>query len=304
MQNKKTAQLIQRISAGIMDLVIAFIISTFLSSLIISPLFTNMEDYKSNYEIYETKLVETNLFKKDSNNSNKLTCIIDLLDEQGKTTFSLDKVEEYDSVIVLFYTEYGEEKVTEYHNTKKDYSIFTYSESESKYVLVDNPSINEVYTFFMNSYNDAANYFFEVDEEAYKSYYYLTLMNKISLITTIGITLLICYIIIPLLSKDGQTIAKRIFALDVRSIKDDAPASKIQVLFREAFYVFIVLILSYFTYFIPLIISLGFMIFERNNLSLHDYVSGTYVRDLVLVVPEEEREYNENIIDVEAREVN
>ena len=46
------------------------------------------------------------------------------------------------------------------------------------------------------------------------------------------------------------------------------------------------------------------LIFEKNHLSLHDYVSGTYVRDLVLVIPEEEREYNENIIDVEAKEVN
>ena len=129
-------------------------------------------------------------------------------------------------------------------------------------------------------------------------------MSTYSVISSIGLTLIVCFIIIPLLSKQGQTIAKKIFKLEVRSIKEDKEPSKMQILLREAFYVGVVVVLSLFTSGIPMVLSVMFLLLNKHNLSLQDYVSGTYVKDTVITLNEEERPYDENIIDVEAREVN
>ena len=61
---------------------------------------------------------------------------------------------------------------------------------------------------------------------------------------------------------------------------------------------FVEIILSYFIYFIPIMISILFVLINKNHLSLHDYIGQTYVIDALKVEQKED-----NVIDVDVKEL-
>ena len=297
MHKLKPASKVQRIFAAFMDLMIAFLFATLLSTFVVNPLLVNSTSYQDSYSVYENGLLSTELYQKDENNSSNLTCVIDLLNSDGTSMFNVEKISEYDEKLVSFYSNYSNEKVEEYQNTKETSNIYTKNEL-NEYVLVDSVNINDAYNFFATSYINATKYFFTQNESVNDAYYLLSLTSTYALIIPTGISLLICYILIPLLFKDGQTIAKKLFSLKVVSLKEDKILTKKQIILRELFFVFVEIILSYFIYFIPIMISILFVLINKNHLSLHDYIGQTYVIDALKVEQKED-----NVIDVDVKEL-
>ena len=301
MQKMTPASKFQRMFAAIMDIMLAFLFATLLSSFVVSPIIANSNAYKDNYLIYENGLIATKLYQKDENNSNKLTCIIDLTNPDGSIIFNIEKLEEYDEKLIEFYSNYSVDAVERYQNTKAESNIYIKNES-NQYVLTESININDAYNFFATSYIDATKYYFEQNEIVNNAYYYLSISSTYALIIPAIISLLICYIVLPIVFKDGQTIAKKLFSLKVVSLKSDKTLNKGQVVLREMFFVIVELVLSYFTYCIPLIVSVVFMLLNKNHLSFHDYIGQTYVIDCLNVDKKEER-HDANIIDVDVKEI-
>ena len=297
MHKLKPANKVQRIFAAFMDLMIAFLLATILSSFIVNPLFVNSTSYQESYSVYENGLLSTQLYQKDENNGQKLTCVIDLLNQDGTVMFNVEKISEYDEKLVSFYSNYSNEKVEEYQNTKETSNVYIKNAS-NEYVVIETVNVNDAYNFFATSYVNATKYFFTQNESVNEAYYVLSLTSTYATIIPTGISLLICYILMPLLFKDGQTIAKKLFSLKVVSLKEDKILTKKQIILRELFFVFVEIVLSYFTYFIPIIISILFVLMNKNHLSLHDYVGQTYVIDTLSV-----EQKKDNVIDVDVKEL-
>ena len=297
MDKIKHASKLHRIFAAVMDILIAVVFASLISLLIINPIFVNSAPYKENYSVYENGLLSTQLYQKDENNSSKLTCVIDLLNSDGSVMFSVDKINDYDNNLISFYSNYSSEKVEEYQNTKETSNIYIKNEL-NEYVLVESVDINEAYSFFSTSYINATKYFFSQNESVNDAYYFLSLTSRYSTIIPIGISLLLCYILMPLILKDGQTIAKKLFSLKVISLKEDKQLTKGQIVLRGLFFVFVELVLSYFMYFIPVVISILFLLINKNHLSLHDYIGQTSVIDAL-----SGEQTRDNVIDVEVKEL-
>ena len=61
MQKMTPASKFQRMFAAIMDIMLAFLFATLLSSFVVSPIIANSNAYKDNYLIYENGLIATKL---------------------------------------------------------------------------------------------------------------------------------------------------------------------------------------------------------------------------------------------------
>ena len=107
----------------------------------------------------------------------------------------------------------------------------------------------------------------------------------------------ILFCVVPLVNKDGKTLGK--FALGMKVVNQDGEApSKLQIIIRESFIIFVELVLGFYTYFLIPLVSLGLILFTKNELSLHDLVAKTDVVPTKIkyeVVKEEDDEYYKTI---------
>lgn len=270
-----------RIGAALVDLFLTMLLLTVLSSLIVSPILSGSEKYQTSYEIYSTGLVSTGLYVEDEQNSGRLVALIDAVsDAENGTTFSLERADTYDQALIQFYTFYSQEKVSEYLETKKTSGIFTYDSGTDTFSLTEGVSATAAYSFFSGAYTTATSFYLERNEAENQAYRTLRTYATLSNVLCIGISVAIVYLLIPLLLKDGRTLGKKLFAMKVMSAKDyTAKAKWYQILLREVFFVCVELILSYFTYMVPLLLGTVFLCANKKHVALHDYVGGTLVVD-------------------------
>ena len=90
-------------------------------------------------------------------------------------------------------------------------------------------------------------------------------------------TVLVIYLLIPLLNKDGTTIGKKMLQMRVIDSKTGKNASKFQLLIRFTFFALINVVLGYFTYSISIFISILMMFFNKQRQTIHDVVSSTMI---------------------------
>lgn len=113
---------------------------------------------------------------------------------------------------------------------------------------------------------------------------YLALATKLSdyftweLLISTAIALLIFYLLIPMLLKDGKTIGKQVFGLALVN-KLGYKVSKLQIFFRFLAFAVVEVIGSFYTIMGTILISYTIMIFGKKNLSIHDYLASTRVID-------------------------
>lgn len=116
-----------------------------------------------------------------------------------------------------------------------------------------------------------------VSTEEYNKYNqkYIEIMEKYSGITyaiSIVASIVILFMIIPIFSNNGKTLGKLIFKVSIVTNYYQKP-NKLQVFIRQFFFVLLT-----FT-FIPTIISLILVLFDKQGKSLHDYISSTRLID-------------------------
>ena len=290
---RKKASLNNRLAAACLDIFILMMGFILLNNFFVTPIFNLASDYNQVYDTYVQELVDSRMYKEDENNN-----VIFVLDN-----FTLDELTTYDEIITYNYNleEYstnGPSALEEFKNSKTDMmkEYFTYDQETDTYTPnQDNES--EILTFYSNAFNDLSSFLLVNNETLANAYSKLNFYNQIERFISILIVSIVLYIVIPLILKNGQTIGKKVLKVYVVECdKEGLGLSTSKLLLREGTFVVVEVILSMFTYYIPLILSLIVLVATKNRVSLHDVVSRTMVIDTLEDIPEKEEIVDKRLI--------
>lgn len=284
--NNKANNGSKRIWAAVIDLVIFYILMIVFTSFVVQPIINVTTDYEQRYQIYETTLVEKKLVSKSDNG-----LVLTISD------FDVAKIDQYEQVLIDLYSD--ESYLTEGNTGLKDYldskkkadKVFSYVEETDSFTFIGNKET--AYEFYASAYQKALNYLYQYDQVYSEAYQTCSFYLNLSKILGIFISGTLVYLVMPLILKKGKTLGKLIFKLSLSL--DSKEYQKIhfgQLLTRYLSIVCIEILGSQVLYYIPMMISLGLMMFTKRNFAIHDFIARTYVVDDVILA-EEERIRNE-----------
>ena len=290
---RKKASLNNRLAAACLDIFILMMGFILLNNFFVIPIFNLASDYNQVYDTYVQELVDSRMYEEDENNN-----VIFILDN-----FTLDELTTYDEIITYNYNleEYstnGPSALEEFNNSKTDMmkEYFTYDQETDTYIP-NEENESEILTFYSNAFNDLSSFLLVNNETLANAYSKLNFYNQIERFISILIVSVVLYIVIPLILKNGQTIGKKVLKVYVVECdKEGLGLSTSKLLLREGTFVVVEVILSMFTYYIPLILSLIVLVATKNRVSLHDVVSRTMVIDTLEDIPEKEEIVDKRLI--------
>ena len=270
----------RRFVSAFLDLMCAFILAL-LFSFVATPLSNSLFNSDEIYKVYYGYAVSSNLYEYNENGSVSLISDINSMDEK----------------ITLFYNECTDNKLNEYENRKSerldlfylDQQTNLYKEIEydknnldlkAQYILFYDKELNICVTTHLDTY---LNQF-----EEYKIA--LSNLNKMlyfNILISASFGLLIVYLLIPMVNKDGKTIGKMAFKLKVVSkIGNEPKPKKLQLLFRQLVTILFEYVLSlsaigFVGIILPitLLISTCMMFLTKYNQSFHDLCCSTILID-------------------------
>ena len=206
-------------------------------------------------------------------------------------------IEYLDYQLALFYSDSDFEcSNMEYYNNLKNENptIFEYNTSTLKYEYKDNVSDEEILNFYIQVIDISINEILIQDKQINETLNKIIVNNATSLMMSIIVSMVIFFLIIPLISKNGSTIGKYLLKIGVIDLKSKMIAHKGQIALRFVI-LLIECLLSLMCYGGVLLISLAITIFSKNNSSIHDLICKTTLVDL--------KQYNLPPIDLEEGEL-
>lgn len=271
---------LRRISSFILDFIVMVVLAL-LISFITNPICNKIYHGDQAQEVYNNKALETKLF---------------YINEQNQPAV-IDNLKIMDTNITYFYEHCTENKLSEYIDKKKNSDLFYFDEVTQNYIEkdynIEDSNIRVQYTIF---YNDVINYCIEnyvdkylLQDEAYKNA--LITINKISYLSLLMcsfISMLVVYLLIPMILKDYKTIGKLALKLKVASkVSVDLKPTRLQIVFRQLVLILFEFILSIATINIfgfillpiTLIISIVMVFVSKYNQSFHDFCCSTFLID-------------------------
>ncbi len=266
--SKTKANTMMRVGAALIDIFIFIILNMLLSSLVISPIIAFLPDYQTNYTVYSNKLVESKMYVEDDDGS-----IIYILND-----YSRDDLSTYDQIIVDNYSKYSAtDEIVAFQNSKGEEGSGFVKENDSYVPGTDDEKLQ---VFYNNAFNDVSSFLLQNDQELATCFGKLNFYSQISNFTSVISAALIVYLLFPFVFKNGQTLGKKFLKLYVVDAdKDDRALSKGRLLLRQSSFIVVEIVLSQFTYYIPLVISLIVMLVSKNKVALHDLIARTVVLD-------------------------
>lgn len=266
--SKTKANTMMRVGAALMDIFIFIILNMLLSSLVISPIIASLPDYQTNYTVYSNKLVESKMYVENDDGS-----IIYILND-----YSRDDLSTYDQIIVDNYSKYSAtDEIVAFQNSKGEEGSGFVKENDSYVPGTDDEKLQ---VFYNNAFNDVSSFLLQNDQELATCFGKLNFYSQISNFTSVISAALIVYLLFPFVFKNGQTLGKKFLKLYVVDAdKDDRALSKGRLLLRQSSFIVVEIVLSQFTYYIPLVISLIVMLVSKNKVALHDLIARTVVLD-------------------------
>ena len=271
----KKVSKIKRFFCYLFDFILASIVTLVLFSLVFQPLFNSTTKYKETYSSYYKALNETGLYIYDST---KYTCnIITPSFSEGHDPVAKDYYDFYHVKVSDFYNENG--KPDRFFELQSKSEIFTYV--EGKFVLKEDATIKEVYSFYISAIKVATNEIFLENVEnanlkkTLNSYYYA--MIFLSLITSS----LILFIGVPLLLDDGQTLGKKVFNIKVASLKTGYKVKIKTMLYRQVIVIIVGYIAGTFTFFLSTIAFYVVSCINKESKSIADILANTVLYDNV-----------------------
>lgn len=266
--SKTKANTMMRVGAALIDIFIFIILNMLLSSLVISPIIASLPDYQTNYTVYSNKLVESKMYVENDDGS-----IIYILND-----YSRDDLSTYDQIIVDNYSKYSAtDEIVAFQNSKGEEGSGFVKENDSYVPGTDDEKLQ---VFYNNAFNDVSSFLLQNDQELATCFGKLNFYSQISNFTSVISAALIVYLLFPFVFKNGQTLGKKFLKLYVVDAdKDDRALSKGRLLLRQSSFIVVEIVLSQFTYYIPLVISLIVMLVSKNKVALHDLIARTVVLD-------------------------
>lgn len=271
--------LFRRICSIIFDGIIAVCLFVLLFACVSQPIISSATEYDQTYEKYNQELEDTSLFVYyeenqavsiiSTNYDKNLLNFIDYIDDNN-LVFKLDdeSVFNYESYYKMKYD------VSNINPEYKEEPIFIYDETNDWFI--DNSESENVKVFYQSLVNDLGNEILEQEKilgYTQKLTAYTMLMFFIAIIPTI----LILYLLVPLISKDGSTIGKIMLQMRVIDGKSGKKANKFQLFIRFIFFALIDIVLAIFTYGLTIFISIIMMFFYKTRQTVHDVIAGTIV---------------------------
>lgn len=266
--SKTKANTMMRVGAALIDIFIFIILNMLLSSLVISPIIAFLPDYQTNYTVYSNKLVESKMYMENDDGG-----IIYILND-----YSRDDLSTYDQIIVNNYSKYSAtDEIVAFQNSKGEEGSGFVKENDSYVPGTDDEKLQ---VFYNNAFNDVSSFLLQNDQELATCFGKLNFYSQISNFTSVISAALIVYLLFPFVFKNGQTLGKKFLKLYVVDAdKDDRALSKGRLLLRQSSFIVVEIVLSQFTYYIPLVISLIVMLVSKNKVALHDLIARTVVLD-------------------------
>lgn len=266
--SKTKANVMMRVGAALIDIFIFIILNMLLSSLVISPIIASLPDYQTNYTVYSDKLVESKMYVENDDGG-----IVYVL-----SNYSRDDLTTYDQIIIDNYTKYSaSDEITAFQNSKGEDGSGFIKENDSYVPGTDDKKLQ---VFYNNAFNDVSAFLLKNDQELATCFGKLNFYSQISNFTSVIAAALIAYLLFPFIFKNGQTLGKKFLKLYVVDAdKDDKSLSKGRLLLRQSSFIVVEIVLSQFTYYIPLVISLIVMLVSKNKVALHDLIARTVVLD-------------------------
>ena len=271
---------LRRFSSAILDLFAAIILAL-LFSFVATPLSNSLFDSQTIYDTYYGYAVSTNIYEYNDNGGVSL----------------IDDIENMNQNITLFYKECTDNKLDEYETSKSErLDLFVYDEIKQSYIELDYDKTNydikaQYILFYENELNKCVNNYLDNYLNQFDDYKIaLSNLNKM-LYFTIVISalfgLVVIYLLIPMIHKEGKTIGKMAFRLKVVSKVGTSPTpTKLQILFRQLVTIFFEFILSIATLGfvgivlpITLLISTCLLFLTKLNQSFHDLCCSTFIID-------------------------
>lgn len=162
-------------------------------------------------------------------------------------------------------------RIDEYLSIKSESELFKYQNGQ--YVPIgEEEELNE---FYKNNWKIVYTELIKTEEYSKYNNEYVEVMDGYTSNTyaiSLVVALSIIFLIIPLFNKNGKTLSKLIFKISVVNENYDKP-TKLQIFIRQFFFVLLTFL------FIPIVISLVMVLFEKRGKSLHDYISMTRLID-------------------------
>lgn len=261
----------RRVGVAITDLFILLFTFLIFNTYILSPIVASSTSYTKVTDEYKEVLLDSNLYILNDKGYQE---IIKTYDEKTQT-----EKEFYlyiDSKLNKFYKGYNNDNINikTYNEAKEESNLFNVD-----YTLKNDIKSEEAKTFFTNEYNEALRLFNNYDDNYLDLARIITQYSIIIMISALTIASIILYLIIPLCMKNGETIGKKLFSIGLASAKDGFKVKKTQIIIRFLVFFLIEILLSIFTFGIPLIISFSMLAFNKNGYSLHDYFAATICVD-------------------------
>lgn len=271
---------IRRFTSAFLDLMCAFILAL-LFSFVSTPLSNSLFDSDEIYKVYYGYAVSSNIYEYNDNGGVSLISDVKIMDEK----------------ISLFYNECTDNKISEYENRKGErLDLFYFDQTTNSYKEIsydyDNLDLRANYILFYDNElkicvnNHIDSYLNQFDE--YKIA--LSKLNKMlyfNILIAASFGLLVVYLLIPMINKDGKTIGKLAFKLKVVSKVGEGPKpKKLQLLFRQLVTILFEYVLSLsaigfvgIVLPITLLISTCMLFLTKYNQSFHDLCCSTILID-------------------------
>lgn len=307
--------LFRRICSIIFDGIIAVCLFVLLFACVGHPIVSSTTSYNETYEKYNNFLTSTSLYIYYEEND----AVSIITNDHDKRITEFCVYLENNNLEVKYKDDNVSFSSERYYQIKYENSninpnlegepLFIYDKekdiySDNIYVIdkdgnitneVDSDKSVKVRTFYQNIVNDLAEKVlnFELVKEYTQKLTALTLlMFFISIIPTI----LVIYLLIPMITHDGTTIGKKMLQMRVIDAKNGQNAKKFQLFVRFTFFTLINVVLGIFTYGLSIIISIFMMFVYKTRQTIHDVISGTMV--VRNNFGEQENVNNEDIISI------
>lgn len=266
--------IVRRIIAALIDLFFLGLLFLMLNEYVITPIFKNTTSMIENIQLYRDSLVQTNLYTRDSSNGipYKITDLKSSLTEN-------EYIEKLDNSLVSFYQLYNNENINiaNYNQSKGDSNYFNYE--NDTYTKIDVVSNETIITFYEDEYEKAINLMNKYDDNIINLAYKVNRYNVITISISLFVSIIILYLVIPLIFKDGETLGKKLMGIGIVNLKNGFRIKLSQKIIRFLSFLIFEVILSILLLAIPLIISISMMFFSKNNMALHDQLAATLCID-------------------------
>ena len=322
MNSIRKPKLIKRFAALVVDIMLWFLVSLMALSFVINPCVNSITNYEYKTNEYRKGMYEIGAYVyveyKTTSDSYYYEIIGDVTNTSYEnltyneentlgitmiTTSNLKiTVEQLDYYVAMLYTNIGD--IDSFNASKVDSELF-----DELGLPLESAKEEDLKNYYFDQYQKV----FESEKfKNYKDGYIYNLGDELNTIDIIKayssyfVSLVIFYLLIPMLSKKRQTLGKRILNLEVIDVKTEQNASKMQILIRFAAITliefFLSMILSGLLY-LPLLVSIIMMVITLNQSTIHDYISGTRVIETNDNVYINEEAVNKDFIDASFKEV-